>query len=401
MYSAGKVILKEGDRIDNPFLIVDGKVMLTSTLGYRIEVNKGEIIGEWVLLEDRTLPESITAVTRTEIEPIEKVKFSFSLLDRAFLRVEEVNKSFTRDLLSFDETVRVIKKHSRGRWKFLHELLKNPYYRAREQIINGNYEKAFELLVSFDKRAADPELSVEVDIWKAFCLYFTDPKSAAVRYAALVRKSSEYRKFISFSILMTLFSKGLDGLNENTTLNLYLKHGIFIPSRTIMMVEGEEGYEAFFILSGYPRVMRFSANEERLLSFVGPAEIVGEVSTIGERPRTATVITNSSVQALRFTKSTLEDIVSSNEEFAVQLLKSALKRVKRMRILKDAGNDPYKRFGVLFKLWSPKELNNMKISLEEIESFLGVRRKEAVDILSSSKLTSIKSDGTVKFIEKE
>ncbi len=398
MYKPGEIIFKEGDKIEKPFMVISGKVLLTSTLGYTLEVPKGEIIGEWTLLESSETPESATAAENVELSPVEDMEFSYHLLSRAFQRLEMVDKAFTAELRPIDEVMRIIKQVTKGGWKFFSEVRTSPYYTARHLISMGKFEEAYKELVAFDKRSSPPILADEVEIWKAYCLYFLDPKSAAIRYNALIRKAQEYRKLISFALLMEVFSKGPE--NINTTLSLYLKHGVLIPPKTIVMVEGETGLDALFVLSGYPRIARFSSGKEKILSFLGPAEVIGEVSTLGDRPRTATVLATSVVQGLLFSKSAIEGIVNTNQDFGMQILKSELKRIQRMKMLKEIGRTVMGKFKVLLLSWDLKDLNAMEITLEEMEKYLGLSRQETLDFLNSTKVVSLRSDGTLKFISK-
>ncbi len=398
MFRPGEIIFKEGDEIKKAFVVISGKVLLTSTLGYTIEVGKGEIIGEWSLLENKISPESATAAENVEISEVGFLEFSYHLLSRAFERMELVNKSFTSELKPLDQVMHLIKQSTRGGWRFFSEVRVNPYYTARRLIAMSKLEEAYRELMSFDKRSADPILSSEVEIWKAFCLYFLDPKNAAIRYNALMRKAEDYKRLISFAVLMEVFSKGPENLT--TTLSLYLKHGVLVPPRTILMVEGEMGSDALFVLSGYPRVARFSSGKEKILAFLGPAEVIGEVSTLGDRPRTATVMANSVVQGLLFSKGAIEKIVETNKDFGMQILKSELKRLQRMKMFKDMGRTPMGKFKMLLINWDLKDLNAMEISLEEMERYLGLSRQETLDFLNSTKAVSLRSDGTLKFLSK-
>ncbi|GEM_PF-3887500 len=392
----GEILFREGESVSKFYMIVDGIVSLTSTIGYKISAGPGEIIGEWKLVGESQ--ESATAETDVELVEIEdELPFSWNLLKRAFERLEKVNSSFTSDLKSPSEVMKIINREKKGLWRRYKDILRSPYYRAREFMASGDYERAFKEMMKIDKRSTDNDIVMDAEIWKTFCMFFVNAKNASRRYHALLRRKSEYSKYISFAALVELVNHG-EG-NLKTMVSLYLKHGTLIPRRTILMVEGEMGDESYFVLSGYPRVARYSSGSEKLLAFLGKGEFVGEVSTLGDIPRTATVLSGGMIQSLVFKKDTLQKTVEDNRAFGVEILKAILKRIRRMRKLKDAGGDPMKRIAILFDEKSLDEVNSMMISLEEMASYLDIDKDEVVSLLVGRKLASLRSDGTLRFLE--
>ena len=91
--------------------------------------------------------------------------------------------------------------------------------------------------------------------------------------------------------------------------------------------------------------------------------------------------------------------MEDNRAFGVEILKAILKRIRRMRKLKDAGGDPMKRIAILFDEKSLDEVNSMMISLEEMASYLDIDKDEVVSLLVGRKLASLRSDGTLRFLE--
>ena len=308
-----------------------------------------------------------------------------------------VNRSFTSDLKTPSEVMKIINREKKGIWRRYREILRSPYYKARQIIASGDYESAFREMMKIDKRSTDNDIVMDAEIWKTFCMFFVNPENASRRYNALLRRKDEYSKYISFSALVELVNQGENNLK--TMVNLYLKHGTLIPQKTILMVEGEMGDESYFVLSGFPRVARYSSGSEKLLAFLGKGEFVGEVSTLGDIPRTATVLSGGMIQALVFRKDTLQKTVEENENFGMEILKAILRRIKRMRKLKESGKDPMKKIAILFDGKSLDEVNSMMISLEEMASYLNVRKDEVVSLLVGRKLASLRSDGTLRFLE--
>ena len=391
----GEILFREGEKLEKAWIVLKGRVALTSTLGYEIEVGEGEVLGEWKLIGEAQ--ESATAVTDVELAEIEEIGFYWGLLNRAFSRLERVNDSFSGELRPPSEVMRIVFNLKKGRWKRVEDVLKGPYFRARQMIAEGDYESALRELMKIDRRTADPDIAGDAEVLKTLCMFFTSPENATRRYNTLMRKKEEFGKYVSFRALVDVVNKGIDEID--TMLKMYLKHGMVIPSNTIVILEGDTGEDTYFVLSGYPRVARYSSGEEKLLAFLGPGEFFGEMSPLGTSVRSATIFTSSMVQLLRFEGETLRKIVEENEKFGLELLKATLKRIKRMRKFKEAGSDPVKKLRILMEDRSVKELNDMRITIDEMVSYLGMRKGDVVSFMMERRIASMKPDGTLRFNE--
>ncbi len=397
MYKSGEIIFKEGDKLDKSYIVLKGQVRLTSTLGYSITAGEPSVIAEWAMLNNKTSPESATANSNVELADIDEIEFTYELLERSFDRLSYVNRTFSSDLKPPDKVREIIKTVTKGGWRFFGEFERSKYFLARRQIGRGEFEKAYKNLSQIPKRIFGEEMDGEIEILKTLCLQFVDPKAAVERYNLLRRNANKYKRYISYALLMEVTTKGMDSIDS--MLKMYLKHGIYIPPKTVLMVEGELGNDVLFILSGYVRVVRYSSGKPILLTFLGPAEIVGEVSTLGDQPRTATVVAHKPIQALLFSKESLRSSLESNKKFALEILKASLKRIQNMKKFKETGENIENRIKFLKNEWGVRELNKMGINLDELASFLKVDKWKVIDYLNEKKIALIGSDGTVKFKE--
>ncbi|MCD6449075.1 MAG: cyclic nucleotide-binding domain-containing protein [Thermotogaceae bacterium] len=397
MYKTGEIIFKEGENLDKAYIILKGKVKLTSTLGYSVTSGESSIIAEWSILKDKISPESAIADSDVELADIKDIEFTYELLERSFDRLTYVNKGFSSELKPVDKVREIIKTVTKGSWRFFNDFKKSKYFLARKQIERGEFDEAYKNLSQIPKRLFSEEMDNEIEILKTLCLYFVNPKAIMERFNILRRHVDKYQKHISFTLLLEILTKGVE--NIDGMLNMYLKHGIYIPPKTVMMIEGEYGNDVFFILSGYVRVWRFSSKNPVLITFLGPAEIVGEVSTIGDLPRTATIMAPRPVQALLFSKDSIRKSLEANKKFALEILKASLKRIQNMKKLKETGSKIEGRIKFLKSKWGISELNRMSINIEELASFLHADKRTVVEYLIENKIASIGSDGTIKFKE--
>ena len=85
--------------------------------------------------------------------------------------------------------------------------------------------------------------------------------------------------------------------------------------------DGEIGNEFFVILIGKAVVQKVVQGKERVtFAELNAGQIFGEIAFISEQPRTADVIATESLQALRFTQSTLKKLMANMPEITSKML---------------------------------------------------------------------------------
>ncbi len=105
--------------------------------------------------------------------------------------------------------------------------------------------------------------------------------------------------------------------------NLTLRH---YEEETIVVKEGDAGASLFIVVQGQVRVLtRDPKRREVTLATLSEGEFFGEISLLTGKPRTATIITNTSSELLELTKDDFEKIVKKHphvrkvvEEFHLQ-----------------------------------------------------------------------------------
>ena len=68
----------------------------------------------------------------------------------------------------------------------------------------------------------------------------------------------------------------------------------------VLAREGEQGYEAFKIISGFVKITQTKNGEDVYIRQCGPGQIIGEMALLEDRPRTATItaITDTEIQII-------------------------------------------------------------------------------------------------------
>lgn len=98
------------------------------------------------------------------------------------------------------------------------------------------------------------------------------------------------------------------------------------PGRPIVE-EGQAGEAMFVVLSGTARVVRGGKKVASLI----PGDFFGELSALDGGPRTASVVTETPVQALRIFRHTLRRMVQDEPALAIGLLEGLARRLRQVR----------------------------------------------------------------------
>ena len=87
----------------------------------------------------------------------------------------------------------------------------------------------------------------------------------------------------------------------------------YFDEDTIVVKEGDPGDSLFIIVRGQVRVLTKDANQrEVLLANLGEGEFFGEIALITGKPRTATIITNTTSELLELTRKDYDAVVAKH-----------------------------------------------------------------------------------------
>jgi CRP/FNR family transcriptional regulator, cyclic AMP receptor protein len=97
----------------------------------------------------------------------------------------------------------------------------------------------------------------------------------------------------------------------------------FRPNETIVEA-GQPGGSFFVVVEGEAKVVR----GPKVLARVGPGEFVGEISLLDGGPRTATVVADTSVLAIRIFKSSFDKVLAQEPSVATKILMVVARRLR-------------------------------------------------------------------------
>jgi CRP-like cAMP-binding protein len=108
---------------------------------------------------------------------------------------------------------------------------------------------------------------------------------------------------------------------------LFARFGRTCEPGEVLFREGEHGDLMYVLQSGSVRITKEVKSEEKTLALLGPGEFFGEMAILNAKPRTATAVVEEKAQLLVLGARTFEQMVMSNTEIAVRLIKKLARRL--------------------------------------------------------------------------
>ena len=95
----------------------------------------------------------------------------------------------------------------------------------------------------------------------------------------------------------------------------------------VLFREGEQGEQMYVIQSGLVQILKRVGADERPLATLGRGEFLGEMAILNGKPRTATAVVLEDAHCLVIDAATLEQMISTNTEIALRLVKKLARRL--------------------------------------------------------------------------
>jgi CRP/FNR family transcriptional regulator, cyclic AMP receptor protein len=158
----------------------------------------------------------------------------------------------------------------------------------------------------------------------------------------------------------------------------------------VLFREGDPGHEMYVIQAGLVRVVKRAGGEVRSLATLGRGEFVGEMAILNGKPRTATAHVLEDARCLVIDAATLEQMIATNTEIAVRLVKKLARRLDSADELIQMLLNPDPRARVLYTVKRHAESFveeggqgiRLRASAREIAREVGVDVAQVDDVLS-------------------
>ena len=144
---------------------------------------------------------------------------------------------------------------------------------------------------------------------------------------------------LRLTLTMLAMSKSLEASDGARTRRLFddkLLQGLMVatqhrlpqhcPLNKVIMKEGEAGVFMYVVLSGRVAI----SIKSRIVEWVGPGGVFGEMALVDQSPRAATAIAETDCDLLSINRGDFLKMVKTNPVFVVSLLKAAADRLRDM-----------------------------------------------------------------------
>ena len=174
---------------------------------------------------------------------------------------------------------------------------------------------------------------------------------------------------------------------------LAAQFGMDASEGTVLFRQGDVGGSLYVVRSGQVRLTRSFGEGTRILATVGAGEFFGEMSVVSGRARSATAEVVESASLLKIRAEKLEEMLVSQPEIAVRLIRRLADRVDASNRMIEAllHDDPSEK--VIVALNNEAELSNAgvfngdtrmlagQLGLSVVETDLAIKRLVRVGIL--------------------
>lgn len=109
--------------------------------------------------------------------------------------------------------------------------------------------------------------------------------------------------------------------------DLFARFGKVCEVGDVLFREGEAGGTMFVLQSGEVRISKEGRDGQKTLAILGPGEFFGEMAILNAKPRNATAEVTERARVLVIDAKTFEQMVVSNAEIAVRLIKKLARRL--------------------------------------------------------------------------
>jgi CRP-like cAMP-binding protein len=108
---------------------------------------------------------------------------------------------------------------------------------------------------------------------------------------------------------------------------LFARFGKRCPAGTVLFREGEAGEVMYVVQTGRVRISKTGKEGDKTLALLGPGEFFGEMAILNNKPRSATAVVEEDAKLLELDAGTFEQMIVSNAEIAVRLIRKLARRL--------------------------------------------------------------------------
>jgi YihY family inner membrane protein len=184
---------------------------------------------------------------------------------------------------------------------------------------------------------------------------------------------------------------------------LYRKFGRFYPRGTYLFREGDTDRTMFYVLNGRVRVEKEAAQVKKTLAELGTGEYLGEMATLIDAPRTASVVTMEDSRIAVIDDRIFRSLLRESEHIALLMLREFSRRIRHTNDALDDLTQSWTRLMVMLFFYTSWPLAGDRDPAVELAVCTGKDLddiREVIDILAEAGLLTLEG-GVVKDFRKE
>jgi CRP-like cAMP-binding protein len=109
---------------------------------------------------------------------------------------------------------------------------------------------------------------------------------------------------------------------------LFQQYGKTFQKGALIFSEGEIGEHVYLIQTGKVRVFKLIGDQDKTLAILGPGDFFGEMAIFEKKPRSASAEALSESKVLVLDQATFEELIKSNGEIALRVIKRLVSRLR-------------------------------------------------------------------------
>lgn len=104
---------------------------------------------------------------------------------------------------------------------------------------------------------------------------------------------------------------------------------VTIEAEKVLIREGEDSQSMYLVQAGKLKVTRKDGDQEVILGYIGPGEMVGEMSFLDQQPRSATVRAVEDSKLIQIPVKTIEELYKSQPPWFEAFIKNIVNRIRQ------------------------------------------------------------------------
>ena len=103
---------------------------------------------------------------------------------------------------------------------------------------------------------------------------------------------------------------------------------VTLSAKQVLVREGEDSQSMYLLQDGELLVTKMNGNEETVLGVIRAGELVGELSFLDQKPRSATVTAITDCKLIQIPRKTIEEVLGSQPPWISAFIKTLAGRIR-------------------------------------------------------------------------